>query len=63
MIACGRKREPLPVIGFSSSRIDSPHEVWSTSQLPSTGYWPEKFGDWDAVMPRFAADLAAYAAR
>ena len=26
-------------------------------------YWPEKFGDWDAVMPRFAADLAAYAAR
>jgi tetratricopeptide (TPR) repeat protein len=25
-------------------------------------YCPEKFGDWDAVMPRFAADLAAYAA-
>ncbi|HET7086091.1 MAG TPA: tetratricopeptide repeat protein [Rhizomicrobium sp.] len=25
-------------------------------------YWPEKFGDWDAVMPRFAADLAAFAA-
>ncbi|HKQ10644.1 MAG TPA: tetratricopeptide repeat protein [Rhizomicrobium sp.] len=25
-------------------------------------YWPEKFGDWDAVMPRYAADLAAYAA-
>ena len=25
-------------------------------------YWPEKFGDWDAVMPRFAGDLAAFAA-
>jgi tetratricopeptide (TPR) repeat protein len=25
-------------------------------------YWPEKFGDWDAVMPGFAADLAAFAA-
>ena len=24
-------------------------------------YWPEKFGDWAAVMPRFAADLAAFA--
>jgi tetratricopeptide (TPR) repeat protein len=24
-------------------------------------YWPEKFGDWDAVMPRFASDLAAFA--
>ena len=26
-------------------------------------YWPEKFGDWDAVMPRYAADLAAFAAK
>ncbi|MBA2587621.1 MAG: tetratricopeptide repeat protein [Alphaproteobacteria bacterium] len=25
-------------------------------------YWPEKFGDWDAIMPRFASDLAAFAA-
>ncbi|HKU55354.1 MAG TPA: tetratricopeptide repeat protein [Rhizomicrobium sp.] len=25
-------------------------------------YWPEKFGDWDAVMPGFASDLAAFAA-
>jgi tetratricopeptide (TPR) repeat protein len=25
-------------------------------------YWPTKFGDWDAVMPRFAGDLAAFAA-
>jgi len=25
-------------------------------------YWPEKFGDWDAVMPCFAADLAAFGA-
>ena len=25
-------------------------------------YWPEKFGDWNAVMPRFASDLAAFAA-
>jgi len=25
-------------------------------------YWPAKFGDWDAVMPRFAGDLAAFAA-
>jgi len=25
-------------------------------------YWPEKFGDWDGVLPRFAADLAAFAA-
>jgi tetratricopeptide (TPR) repeat protein len=25
-------------------------------------YCPTKFGDWNAVMPRFAADLAAYAA-
>ncbi|HJS45973.1 MAG TPA: tetratricopeptide repeat protein [Rhizomicrobium sp.] len=25
-------------------------------------YWPEKFGDWDAVMPRFAGDLADFAA-
>ncbi|HJT44218.1 MAG TPA: tetratricopeptide repeat protein [Rhizomicrobium sp.] len=26
-------------------------------------YWPTKFGDWDAVMPRFASDLAAFAAK
>ena len=26
-IACGKKREVLPVIGFSSSRIDRPHGV------------------------------------
>ena len=26
-IACGRKRDVLPVIGFSSSRIDRPHGV------------------------------------
>jgi hypothetical protein len=26
-IACGRKRDVLPVIGFSSSRIDSPQGV------------------------------------
>ena len=38
MIACGRNRDVLPVIGFSSSRIDRPHGTWSTSQLPSTGY-------------------------
>ena len=25
-------------------------------------FWPEKFGDWDAVMPHFAGELAAYAA-
>jgi tetratricopeptide (TPR) repeat protein len=25
-------------------------------------FWPEKFGDWDAVMPGFAAELAAFAA-
>ncbi len=25
-------------------------------------YWPEKFGDWDGVMPRYAGDLAAFAA-
>jgi hypothetical protein len=25
-------------------------------------YWPEKFGDWNAVMPRFASDLAQFAA-
>jgi tetratricopeptide (TPR) repeat protein len=24
-------------------------------------YWPEKFGDWGAIMPRFAGDLAAFA--
>src|SRR5262245_24606619 len=36
-IACGRKRELLPVIGLSSSRIDSPHGSWFTSQLPTTG--------------------------
>ena len=26
-------------------------------------YWPEKFGDWDDVMPRLAGDLAAFAAK
>ena len=26
-IACGRNRDVLPVIGFSSSRTDSPHGV------------------------------------
>jgi tetratricopeptide (TPR) repeat protein len=26
-------------------------------------YWPTKFGDWDAVMPRFAGDLAAFASQ
>ena len=25
-------------------------------------FWPEKFGDWDAVLPRFAAELAEFAA-
>jgi len=25
-------------------------------------FWPEKFGDWDAVMPHFSAELAAFAA-
>jgi tetratricopeptide (TPR) repeat protein len=25
-------------------------------------YWPEKFGNWDGIMPRFASDLAAFAA-
>ncbi|HWU54067.1 MAG TPA: tetratricopeptide repeat protein [Rhizomicrobium sp.] len=25
-------------------------------------FWPEKFGDWDAVMPGFAAELAAFVA-
>ncbi|HEX4271958.1 MAG TPA: tetratricopeptide repeat protein [Rhizomicrobium sp.] len=24
-------------------------------------FWPEKFGDWDAVLPRFAAELAKFA--
>jgi hypothetical protein len=43
-IACGTKREVLPVIGFSSSRIDRPQGAWSTSQLPITGYWPENCG-------------------
>jgi hypothetical protein len=43
-IACGKNRDVLPVIGFSSSRIDNPQATWSTSQLPSTGYEPEKFG-------------------
>ena len=43
-IACGRKRDVLPVIGFSSSRIDSPHGTWSTTQLPSTGYCSSKLG-------------------
>ena len=26
-------------------------------------FWPEKFGDWDAVMPGFAAELAAFVAK
>jgi hypothetical protein len=43
-MACGKNREVLPMIGSSSSRTDSPHGVWSTSQLPSTGNWSEKFG-------------------
>ena len=25
-------------------------------------FWPEKFGDWSGVMPKFAAELAAFAA-
>ena len=43
-IACGRNRELLPVIGFSSSRIDRPQGAWSIGPLPSTGYELEKFG-------------------
>ncbi|HKY19472.1 MAG TPA: tetratricopeptide repeat protein [Rhizomicrobium sp.] len=31
---------------------------------PSTRvYWPEKFADWDALLPRVAAELAAFAAK
>jgi hypothetical protein len=26
-------------------------------------FWPEKFGDWNAVMPRFSAELAAFVAQ
>ena len=43
-IACGKNLDVLPVIGFSSSRIDRPQGWWSTNQLPSTGYWPENSG-------------------
>jgi hypothetical protein len=38
----------------------------ATSEYPwhanTRVYCPEKFGDWDEVLPRFAADFAAYAA-
>jgi len=44
-IACGKNLDVFPVIGFSSSRIDNPHGVWSTNQLPTTGYDPAKFGN------------------
>jgi hypothetical protein len=26
-------------------------------------FWPRKFGDWDAVMPHFSSELAAFAAK
>jgi hypothetical protein len=26
-------------------------------------FWPTKFGDWDAVMPGFASELAAFVAQ
>jgi len=37
----------------------------STAEYPwypdTRVFWPEKFGDWDAVMPGFAAELSAFA--
>ena len=46
-------------VGFGWPQLGTAEYPWH----PKTRvYWPEKFGDWDAVMPRFASDLAQFAA-
>jgi len=46
-------------VGFGWPQLGTAEYPW----YPHTRvYWPEKFGDWDAVMPRFASDLAQFAA-
>ncbi|HSS15186.1 MAG TPA: tetratricopeptide repeat protein [Rhizomicrobium sp.] len=46
-------------VGFGWPQLGTAEYPWH----PKTRvYWPEKFGDWGAVMPRFAGDLAAFAA-
>ncbi len=47
-------------VGFGWPQLGTAEYPWH----PKTRvYWPEKFGDWDAVMPRFANDLAQFAHR
>ncbi|MEO8302238.1 MAG: hypothetical protein ABI608_10610, partial [Rhizomicrobium sp.] len=46
-------------VGFGWPQLGTSEYPWHAN---TRVYWPEKFGDWDAVMPRFAGDLAAFAA-
>jgi tetratricopeptide (TPR) repeat protein len=46
-------------VGLGWPQLSTAEYPW----YPNTRvFWPEKFGDWDAVMPRFSAELAAFAA-
>jgi tetratricopeptide (TPR) repeat protein len=46
--------------GFAWPQLGTSEYPWHAR---TRVYWPEKFGDWDSVMPRFAADLIAFASR
>jgi tetratricopeptide (TPR) repeat protein len=46
--------------GFAWPQLGTSEYPWHAR---TRVYWPDKFGDWDAVMPRFAADLIAFASR
>jgi hypothetical protein len=46
-------------VGFGWPQLGTGEYPW----YPNTRvFWPEKFGDWDAVMPHFSAELAAFVA-
>jgi tetratricopeptide (TPR) repeat protein len=47
-------------VGLGWPQLSTAEYPW----YPNTRvFWPEKFGDWDAVMPHFSAELAAFAQR
>ena len=46
-------------VGYGWPQLGTGEYPWHRK---SRVYWPKKLGDWDAVLPRFAADFAAYAA-
>ncbi len=47
-------------VGLGWPQLGTAEYPWYAN---SRVFWPKKFGDWDAVMPYFASELAAFAAR